>query len=146
MLIRRARPDDAAATGAVLLAAGRAAWSEILDTSRMRAEVDLPGTAWVAEEGGHVIGFVAVDSARGELTLLHLHPGAWGSGAAGALHDVALAHLRAAGHDEACLYTEERNHRALAFYRRRGWEPDGTVREREFEGSRLREPRFIRPL
>lgn len=42
--------------------------------------------------------------------------------------------------------TEERNARALRFYEREGWRPDGEVREREWHGAPLREPRLVRDL
>ncbi len=146
MLIRPARAEDAAAVHQVLLAAGRAAWSDIFDTTEWRPSVELHDAFWVAEDDGRIVGFAAVKPEAGELDLLHVHPDAWGTGVAGLLHDTALAHLKAAGHTHAFLYTEERNHRALAFYRRLGWEPDGRIHEREHEGSRLREPWFRRAL
>jgi GNAT superfamily N-acetyltransferase len=154
-------PDDAAAVGDVIVAAGRAAWSHIFDTGRMRqdparwaAMIEEAERFWVAEDGGRVVGFAAAgpatDAARGgdcgELLMLHVHPEAWGTGVAGRLHDTALEHLAATGFTRAVLRTEERNHRALAFYRRRGWTPDGTALEREHEGARLREPWLVRSL
>jgi len=160
--IRRAHRDDAAAVGDVIVAAGRAAWRHIFDTSRMRQDAPrwaaMIGDAerfWVAEgDDDRIVGFAAAgpatDAARGpecgELLMLHVHPDAWGHGVAPRLHDLALFHLARSGRREAVLRTEERNHRALAFYARRGWRPDGTALEREFQGSPLREPWLVRSL
>jgi GNAT superfamily N-acetyltransferase len=161
MRIRRAREEDAPAVGEVIVAAGRAAWRHIFDTSRMTP--DAPRWAamiadaerfWVAEtQGGRIVGFAsagpATDPGRGadvgEVLMLHAHPDVWGAGVAARLHDLALFHLSESGRTAAVLRTEERNHRALAFYARRGWTPDGAVLEREFQGSPLREPWLARP-
>jgi RimJ/RimL family protein N-acetyltransferase len=59
-----------------------------------------------------------------------------------AAHDV----LRAAGHTEAFLFTEERNTRGRAVYAAAGYRPDGTVRESELHGVGLRELRLVTML
>lgn len=156
MTVRPATRDDAAAVGAVIVAAGQAAWAHIFDVSAMRpdpsrwaAEIDAAEGFWVGvDEDGRVLGFSAagfVDEQLGELLFLHVHPDAWGTGLAGALHDEALGFLAARGRTEARLRTEERNHRALAFYARRGWVPDGRALERDVLGAALREPWLRRP-
>jgi RimJ/RimL family protein N-acetyltransferase len=40
----------------------------------------------------------------------------------------------------------ERNARALALYAAAGYRPDGTVRESDFDGAVLREPRLVKAL
>ena len=163
-VVRPALAEDAEAVGQVIVAAGRAAWTAIFDTARMRVDADRwrreifrrDGRFLVGEDPatGRVLGFSACGPADdpalpwcvGELRFLHVHPDAWGTGLAQLLHDAALDALRAAGFVEARLRTEERNHRALAFYARAGWRPDGDVLERDHEGSRLREPWLRRPL
>lgn len=157
-MIRPATANDAAAVGAVIVAAGQAAWSHIFDVTqvsgdpvRWAREIAAAEGFWVGEDDGRVLGFSAAGEAEGEpphvgeLLLLHVRPDAWGTGVADALHDTALAFLAGTGRTEARLRTEERNHRALAFYARRGWTPDGTVVEREFAGAPLREPWLRRP-
>ena len=43
-------------------------------------------------------------------------------------------------------YTHEQNERALAVYRAAGYRPDGTIRESDFRGTALREPRLVKQL
>ena len=146
--IRAATPDDAAAISEVLTAAGLAAWSSFLGSERIERAtrgrthpVDL-----VAADADGVFAFVGWDSETGEVTRLFTHPRGSGRGAGGALLDGAAEALRAADHAEAWLNTEERNERALRFYALKGWRPDGTARERDWHGARLREPRLVRNL
>jgi RimJ/RimL family protein N-acetyltransferase len=44
------------------------------------------------------------------------------------------------------LYAHEQNERALAVYEAAGYRRDGTVRESDFRGIHLREPRLVKPL
>jgi GNAT superfamily N-acetyltransferase len=89
---------------------------------------------------------VAWDAETGEISRLYTHPRGWGNGAGHALLERALDALRAAGCERAWLNTEERNVGARRFYERMGWAQDGSVRERDWHGARLREPRYIREL
>jgi GNAT superfamily N-acetyltransferase len=75
-------------------------------------------------------GFAAVGGQW--LNGLYVRPEAWGTGLAARLHDRAVAALREAGIATARLWVLEHNLRARRFYERRGWQPDGTVREVEF--------------
>lgn len=63
-----------------------------------------------------------------------------------ALLDAAHEALRDAGCREAFLYTHEENERALAVYGAAGYRRDGSVRESDFRGLHLREPRLVKPL
>jgi GNAT superfamily N-acetyltransferase len=146
--IRGARPDDAAAVGEVLTAAGLQAWSSFLGADRIRAanaaahhRADL-----VAVDEDGVFGFVAWDASTGEIERLYVHPRAWGRGAARVLLDRALDALQAAGCRQAWLNTEERNARARRFYERHGWRAEGPPRVRDWHGARLCEPRYVRDL
>jgi ribosomal protein S18 acetylase RimI-like enzyme len=146
--IRRATAADAPALSEVLLEAGRAAWGGFLGADRIeRANRgrEHPADLVVEDEDG-LFAFVAWDADTGEILRLYTHPRAWGAGAGQALLDEALGVLRAAGHDQAWLNTEERNQIAIRFYERLGWRRDGAVREREWNGARLREPRFVKDL
>jgi ribosomal protein S18 acetylase RimI-like enzyme len=78
--------------------------------------------------------------------LLFVHPEHAGRGVGRALLDVAHDALRAAGCREVFLYTHEQNERALAVYEAAGYRRDGTVRESDFRGIHLREPRLVKPL
>jgi RimJ/RimL family protein N-acetyltransferase len=59
-----------------------------------------------------------------------------------AAHDA----LRAAGCEEAFLFTHERNARALAVYVSAGYRPDGSDRESDFRGTSIRELRLVKQL
>ena len=52
-------------------------------------------------------------------------PAFQGSGVAAQLMSAALGHARAARHDVMWLGVSEQNHRAMAFYRRQGFEALG---------------------
>jgi ribosomal protein S18 acetylase RimI-like enzyme len=77
--------------------------------------------------------------------LLFVHPDA-GQGIGRLLLDAAHDILRRAGCTEAFLYTHEQNQRALAVYAAAGYIPSGTVRESDFRGIHLREPRLVAKL
>jgi ribosomal protein S18 acetylase RimI-like enzyme len=78
--------------------------------------------------------------------LLFVHPSHAGRGVGRQLLDAAHDVLRAAGCREAFLYTHEENQRALAVYEAAGYRRDGSVRESDFRGVHLREPRLVKPL
>jgi ribosomal protein S18 acetylase RimI-like enzyme len=156
--IRRATAADAPAIGAVFDAAVRVAWTylgelaqnpmfEPEEWEREVADHEPPNVLLVAADAaGAVRGFVAAHPADGELFLLFVHPDAAGRGVGRRLLDAAHDALRDAGCQEAYLYTHDRNERALAVYRAAGYRPDGTVRESDFRGTAIREPRLVKPL
>jgi dipeptidase E len=165
---RRARSDDAAAVAAVYLEAARTAWAPFLGQAAL-AELSAPADRWrtridehhtvgtfvVAEDDDGIAAFAATrpcldpdlrpdgpsTGTVGELDLFYAAPRTWGRGLARQLHHQALLDLLAAGHEEAVLWTEERNVRAVAFYGRQGWRPDGATRARRFVGGPLVEAR-----
>jgi ribosomal protein S18 acetylase RimI-like enzyme len=150
-VIRDAVEDDLPALAAVLVAAGRAAWGHIGPVERLESapsdwapRLAAADTALVFEEAGEVVGFAFTGGC--ELQFLHVHPSAWGKGVGRALLAAAEDALRAAGCAEATLYTEERNHRAVRVYAAAGWVADGAVRERDWLGSQIREPRLRKRL
>ena len=144
MELREASAEDLPALAAIVVAAGRAAWGHIGPVERMEVHLDPAGPGFVATDDDEMIGFTFI---RGcELELLHVKPDAWGRGVGRALLVAAEDELRAAGCSEAFLFTEERNARALDLYSRAGWRPDGFVREREWLGVSLREPRLVKRL
>lgn len=93
------------------------------------------------DEPGNVVGFTADHVREGEMFLLFVHTEHAGPGVGRALLDAAHEALRAAGCREAFLYTHEENERALAVYEAAGYRRDGWVRESDFRGVHLREPR-----
>jgi ribosomal protein S18 acetylase RimI-like enzyme len=103
--------------------------------------------AFIAEDGGIAIGFVAAGPAsedgesgkthpvpgRGaQIHLLHVRPLRWNGGIGTALLDRALAALAADGFVAAFLWVLERNERARHFYERRGWQTDGGRRKERY--------------
>ena len=156
--IRRAVAGDAQQIGAVFDAAVREGWTYLGELAR---EPMFPADEWdklviehappnvllvAIDELGNVAGFTAVRPREGEMYLLFVHPGHAGCGVGRALLDAAHEALRAAGCREAFLYTHEENERALAVYEAAGSRPDGSVRESDFRGVHLREPRLVKPL
>ena len=160
--IRRAVAGDAQKIGAVFDAAVRGGWMYLGELAR---EPMFPPDEWdklvidhappnvllVAideqhDEQDNVVGFTAVHPREGEMFLLFVHPEHAGRGVGRALLDAAHEAMRAAGCREAFLYTHEENKRALAVYQAAGYRRDGSVRESDFRGVHLREPRLVKPL
>ena len=156
--IRRAVPGDAQGIGAVFNAAVCKAWTYLRELARepmfppeewdkLVIEHAPPNALLVATDGtGNVVGFTAVHPNEGEMFLLFVHPEHARRGVGRALLDAAHEALRAAGCREAFLYTHEENERAIAVYEGAGYRRDGFVRESDFRGVSLREPRFVKPL
>lgn len=143
--LRLASRADASAISEVLTAAGIAAWGVFLGAQRIEAATrgkEHPADL-VAVDAEGVFAFVAWDAASGEILRLYTHPRGWGRGAGRALLDRALDALRAAGHTVAWLHTEERNQRARRFYELHGWREEGPARVRDWQGTRVREPRYV---
>jgi ribosomal protein S18 acetylase RimI-like enzyme len=158
LTIRRAEATDARAIGAVFDAAVREGWKYL---GELAARPMFPPEEWddevakqappnallvATDETNRVIGFVAVHPAEGEMYLLFVHPDHAGHGIGRALLAAAHEVLRSAGCREAFLFTHEQNERAIAVYEAAGYRRDGTVRETEFRGVHLREPRLVKAL
>ncbi|GAA4705403.1 GNAT family N-acetyltransferase [Pseudonocardia yuanmonensis] len=159
--VRAAAPADAGAIARVVVDSWRRAYAGLLpdellaglsveDRRRMwRAVLDAaaPGVAvLVAEDraGPLVVGFVAArsdpdDPRHGQLMALYVAPGAWRRGIGTMLHDAALDHLARRGVERATLWVLDGNERADAFYRARGWVPDGRRQVEEWLGGVLPE-------
>ncbi|MDP9166114.1 MAG: GNAT family N-acetyltransferase [Actinomycetota bacterium] len=163
--IRRATSADIAALSRVHLAGWQVGYRGLLpdsyldnlsvsDNERRWGEwLAQGGRTLVAERASTVFAFSSVglvsddddaDPATGELRALYADPAAWGTGAGRAVHDAALAALRAAGSTQATLWTFPTNARAIAFYERQGWLPDGVRKADTSRGFRLEEIRFRR--
>ncbi len=98
----------------------------------------------VAELDGRPIGFVNFGACRdedvlpeavGEVMAIYVRPEAWGTGIGEALMREALAQLRGSYSVEVVLWVIEWNRRAVGFYERLGFRPDGSVRLREMYGT-----------
>jgi ribosomal protein S18 acetylase RimI-like enzyme len=156
--LRSAVPGDAQKIGAVFDAAVREAWTYLGPLARkpmfspeewdkLVTEHASPNVLLVAnDELGNLVGFTAVHPREGEMFLLFVHPEHAGRGIGRELLEAAHEALRAAGCREAFLYTHEENERALAVYQAAGYRRDGSVRESDFRGVHLREPRLVKQL
>jgi GNAT superfamily N-acetyltransferase len=79
-----------------------------------------------------------------ELVAMYVEPGHWRQGVGNALMAAALERLAGLPYEEAVLWTFKANERAISFYERHGWRPDGA----EKIHPRTGEPavRFRRPV
>jgi ribosomal protein S18 acetylase RimI-like enzyme len=156
--VRRATPDDAQEIGAVFDAAVRASWTylgEIAqkpmfapeDWDQLVADHRPPKVLLVAtDRARQIVGYTAAHPDDGEMFLLFVHPAYAGRGTGRTLLAAAHDALRAAGCQQAYLYTHEQNERALAVYESAGYRRDGSVRESDFGGTTIRELRLIKQL
>ena len=78
----------------------------------------------VAEKDGQIIGVVGVNPA-GVIWMLYVMPGFQGCGVGSALYDNAIGAMKQAGSRKALLEVLASNENAVAFYRARGWVPEG---------------------
>ncbi len=82
---------------------------------------------------------------RGELAGLYVHPEKWGHEAGAALLGRAEEELSSSGLREPYLWVLEGNERAISFYERHGWMPDGGEKWMAVgAGNELRELRHSR--
>jgi GNAT superfamily N-acetyltransferase len=105
-------------------------WSDVLGADTTRA--------WIAEAGTECVGFLVAGAPVHEklknrpaleLIGLYLLPKAWGTGIADSLHERFVeVLLDTSAAQEGALDVWSGNQRAQAFYRRRGWIPDGRRR------------------
>jgi ribosomal protein S18 acetylase RimI-like enzyme len=133
--IRPATADDSDAIVALVREAWLAANQNILpgDTvARLeRSSAHLAGFVageWqsirVAEIDNVIVGAVGVNPS-GVIWMLYVLPGYQGCGVGSALYDAAIGTLRQAGSRKAMLEVLAANENAVAFYRSRGWVPEG---------------------
>jgi GNAT superfamily N-acetyltransferase len=152
----------------VTVAGWRSGYRDIVAQERL---LDLPIARWrhevsvglrrpvadaftfVAEVGGEFAGYcyVAAPSREAdlgpeaaELVAMYVDPDHWRQGVGNALMRAAIDRLAGLPYREAILWTFKENERAIAFYERHGWRPDGA----EKIHPRTGEPavRFRRPV
>ena len=105
------------------------------------------------DSAGHVGGFISTGPSRdddatetvGELIAIYLRPPLWSLGIGGRLHASGVAGL-ATRFEQATLWVLDGNARSRAFYERRGWQPDGTVKRDTIGDADVVEVRYRRPL
>lgn len=84
------------------------------------------GETYIAFDEDEAVGVISVSD--GVLQTLYVIPECWGRGVGSTLHDFALRRLCEANVQEARLWTLTENHRARAFYEKRGWILTGRTR------------------
>jgi len=144
--VRPAGPDDTSALALVGAATFLETFAGVIDGSAIlghctanHAAQSYAGLfakgarAWLGEaQGGAPVGYALIaepdlEAARAgdiELKRIYALSRFHGSGLGGALMEAALA--GASGHDRLLLGVKADNHRAIAFYRKRGFEPIAT--------------------
>ena len=148
--IRAATVDDARSIAEVHVASWKTAYADIIDLTKVPLDVDererswahrIPlvgdegNRTWVAEIDGRIAGFAFTQPTEdddlnpleiAELVALYLDPAFFGAGVGKPLLDRSVAGMRSQGFLQATLWVLEDNARAIHFYRREGWRPDGT--------------------
>lgn len=149
-LIRPAVADDAEQLGRVHVAAWRSAYTGLVPEAhldrldpannaerhrQMLATASPSEQTLVAQLDDRVAGFVAFGSPRdemhegwGELRAINLHPDFWRQGIGSQLFAAAVDGLIDLGYRHGYLWVLDGNERALGFYRRVGWPPDGSTK------------------
>jgi GNAT superfamily N-acetyltransferase len=100
--------------------------AEAIRADWVSALTDPDGETYIAFGDDEAVGVVSVSG--GVLQTLYVMPESWSRGVGSRLHDFALDRLRESNVREARLWTLAENHRARAFYEKRGWSLTGRTR------------------
>lgn len=158
LTVRAASPADAGGIARVHLQAWRESYAHLLPAATLAGLQQGPrerswrsiiaaGTSsvWVACAGAEIAGWASAGAGRDEdgprdreLMGLYVLASQYGSGAGQLLLDSAVAD------GGAYLWVAEENPRALAFYRRNGFSPDGSAADHELLGTPVRILRMVR--
>lgn len=127
--VRTAQAGDVPAMHRIRLAVRE---NRLTDASKITEAAYYPHvqarSAWVAEDGGRILGFAAIEGPARQVWALFVGPGAEGAGVGRALHDAMLDGARAQGIPELWLTTSEAT-RAERFYLAAGWEKAGKAED-----------------
>ena len=103
-----------------------------------------PDQMFVAKDGDRVVGFVGYGhrdgepAEAGEVFALYVLKEYYGKGVGRLLMNAALEQLNSS-YPEICLWTLKENRRAIRFYRKCGFVPDGTEKEnKNIEATEIR--------
>jgi len=158
--VRPAVADDAAGIAAVHVQSWRETYSEQLPVATLTALDESEFAArwtgnlqsrgadiWVAVADGAIVGWASSSTDRDdnrpharELEGIYVVASHHGTGAGQRLMDAAV------GQRDAYLWMAVGNERALPFYRRNGFEPDGAVSTKQLRGTPVEVMRLSRPL
>lgn len=138
MRVVRATAEDAELCFRIARASAVAGFQHVFPSELYEFPADTIRADWIAAltnpDAETYIGFdedeaVGVISlSGGVLQTLYVMPECWGRGVGSTLHDFALDRLRERNVQKACLWTLTENHRARAFYEKRGWILTGRTR------------------
>ena len=158
--MREATAEDTEAIVSVTVAGWREGYRDIVAPEKL---ADLPVERWrhevgvglrrpvgdaftyVAEIDGEFAGYCycaapSRDSDTGpevaEVVAMYVEPDHWRAGAGTALMEASLERLSGLPYDEAVLWTFKENGRAISFYERHGWRPDGVEKIHSRSGER----------
>ena len=82
----------------------------------------------------------------GQLGALYYLKPYWGTGKARILYQTARSHLKASGYSTITLWVLDGNARAIAFYRKHGFDFDGEEKSEQRPGFTMRELRMVTQL
>jgi GNAT superfamily N-acetyltransferase len=171
MIIRRARPTDAAAMAIVHVESWRAAYVGLVPAvvlnqlsvparaaswTRILGEGEARGSrSWVAVVEGRIVGFLSAGPTRdaddhrgqvGEVYAIYLLSTAWGRGLGGALLRAAEDDLCERGYRAATIWVLAGNARARRFYAQCGYDADGGAQNESVGPAVLPSVRYRRTL
>jgi len=171
LVVREARPGDARAIAEVSVASRRWSYRDFFaeadldalsveettaDFAEGLAELPSGAAVFVAELGGHVVGYAYVlpspdadvPAETSELGSLYVTEEVAGTGVASTLTDAAIEHAHAADQGLLTLWVRRENGRARRFYEKHGMRPDGAERRRPHDvlPTEMHEIRYRRSL
>lgn len=162
-VIRPATPFDAYALAVVHCDSIQATFSGLLDDYvAERSSVQYCEQGWetrlanaevmtvVLLSGKQIVGFASVGPSpdgdvkgvAGELDRIYLHPSVWGSGHGGTLLKWCEEKLIELNFRTIKLWVFEVNERAIRFYEKQGYKPDG-CKKRAFNATLLRYGKYV---
>ena len=109
----------------------------------------------VVEDEGALLGFADLRPSGdadgdpdkvGEVRSFYVLPSRWRQGVGSLLMAESVRRLELAGFAEATLWVHDANGRAMRFYERTGWTPDGATNLDTVRGHQLTEVRYRRAL
>lgn len=167
LVIRSAAPGDELAVARVHVRSWQVAYRGLLSSSYLDAlkpedrarrytfdskDPRAPHTLVALMEGA-ICGFATTMPARdadtggrGELAGLYVDPDRWDNGVGRVLIAAARERLTQQGFSMATLWVLDSNARAMRFYAKDGWTPDGLRRVEKVWDVKVQEVRYSRPL
>jgi GNAT superfamily N-acetyltransferase len=108
----------------------------------------------VALRGSRIVGFCSLLPSRdpaapreiAEISSLYVEPREWRKGVGASLVGAALDHAAKHGFVAVTLWVLTSNARALRFYGKLGFDPDGTIQDNQRLGFPIQEARFLKEL